>query len=375
MTYITDVAIIGGGVIGGFIAYELAKAGLKTTVVEKGQVGAEASQASAGLLVPLNEAGQLPRPLVNFNLASVRRFPETIPELQQETGLDVEYVHDGGLMVAEDDVEAQSLLSQFKIWRNEWGLPLKWLDTQALLELEPQLNPNLCGGIFAEIHGSINSARLAFALARAVSLHSGQVLQGCLALDVRHSHNRVGTLITSDGEIAAKHLVIAAGAWSQPLVDRFGIDLPISPARGQMLSIKPLERLLHRPVLATTGGGISPKADGSIFVGSTTDLAGFNKQIRPEDTATLLNIAAALMPALRDGPIDKIWTGLRPYSEDGLPVIGKLPGWDNVFVATGHHSKGIMASAGTGKTIRDLIVDGQSDLLDEALSPARFIRK
>jgi glycine oxidase len=138
-----------------------------------------------------------------------------------------------------------------------------------------------------------------------------------------------------------------------------------------MISLKPLARLLRHPILANIGG-VSAKADGTIHVGGTVDLAGFNKQIRPNDTAQLLESASILIPRLREGPIDRVWTGLRPYCADGLPVIGPVPGWDNVMVAAGHYKLGITGSAITGKIITDLIVAGHSDLPIEPLSPARF---
>ena len=369
MSQITDVIVVGGGIIGCFIAYELSKAGRQVILVEKDELGAEASSASAGLLVPLHGADS---PLFDLYLTSTRLFSKIVPVLQEETGIDVEYVAAGLLEVAAGEDEAQALRAEFQAWQETLDTPLIWLDKQAIHALEPELGPTVAGGILAEEGAAINSGRMVFALARAASAQNAQFRLGCPATGFRSSGSRVVALKTNDGEIAADQVVIAAGAWSRVLAQQLGLSIPIAPARGQMLSLKPIDRLVRLPILGNVGS-LSSKADGTIHVGGTVDLAGFNKQLRPEDTASLIESAATLIPRLREGPIDKIWTGLRPYCADGLPVIGKMPGWDNVTIAAGHFKLGITGSAITGKIIKDLVVEGQSDLLIEALSPARFM--
>jgi glycine oxidase len=264
--------------------------------------------------------------------------------------------------------------AQCQRWQRDFDMKLNWLDRAGLHELEPELSPDICGAIFAPEEGAINGGRLTLALARAAANWKGQFLEGCLATGVRCSENRFVALQTHAGEIAANHLVIAAGAWSRTFCEELGLAIPIAPARGQMLAIRTIRRLLQHPAISSKGG-ISPKADGTVFVGATVELAGFDKRLRPADSAHLLEMAAIMLPELRQGHIDRSWAGLRPYCEDGLPVIGMLPNWGNIAVAAGHFQLGITGSAITGQVIKDLIVQGRSEQAIEPFSPARFVSK
>jgi glycine oxidase len=371
MKQTTDVVVVGGGVIGCYIAYELARAGLEVIVVEKEQIGAEASSASAGLLVPMSAATRGYGRLFDLYLASLRCFPQVVPELEQETGIRVEYDRSGVLRVALDEAEEARLLAQYQGWQAELDMELVWLDKAEVHALEPELAPAVCGGILAPEEAAINSGRLTLALARAAANRQACFWQGCLTTGVQCSDGRFVALQTSAGEIAAGQLVIAAGAWSRTLCDQLGLAIPIAPARGQMLSIRAIRRRLQRPVMSSKGG-MSPKADGAIYVGGTVDLLGFNKQIRPENTTALLATVSAMMPGLLEEQIDRMWTGLRPYCQDELPVIGLLPGWENIAIAAGHYQLGITGCAITARIIKDLLVSGQSEHMLDIVSPARF---
>jgi glycine oxidase len=309
--------------------------------------------------------------LLELYRSSTRLFADIVPEVEAESKMRVEYDAVGMIEVSSGEAATQALYRDFQDWQQNLDMSLAWLDERALHSLEPELGPTVYGGVFVEEGAAINSGRMVFALARAAAGRGAQFRQGCLTAGLRRTGSRVTAVQTNEGDLAAGQVVIAAGAWSRTLVEPLGLTLPIDPARGQMISLKPLARLLRHPILANIGG-VSAKADGTIHVGGTVDLAGFNKQIRPNDTAQLLESASILIPRLREGPIDRVWTGLRPYCADGLPVIGPVPGWDNVMVAAGHYKLGITGSAITGKIITDLIVAGHSDLPIEPLSPARF---
>lgn len=371
MKQTADVVVVGGGIIGCFIAYELSKAGLGIVVVEKDQVGAEASSAAAGLLVPLHVADKTRTPLFDLYLTAARMFPHFVPELQQETGINVEYVPSGLLRVSLSEAEEATLFDQFQTWQKELDMALTWLDKSEAHKLEPELAPTVCGSIFSHEEAAINSARLVLALARAASNRNAHFLQGYLATGIRRKGPRFLAVQTTEGEIAADHLVIATGAWSQAFCDKFGVSIPVIPARGQMLSVTVIPRLLRYPVNSKKGG-VYPKADGSVYVGATVEMVGFDKRNSPANIATLLEIGSAFVPRLSEGRIDRMWAGLRPFCQDGLPVIGMLPGWENVAMATGHFKMGIVGSPITAKIIKELIVNRQWEPWLEIFSPARF---
>ncbi|MCE2395017.1 FAD-dependent oxidoreductase [Candidatus Poribacteria bacterium] len=211
MNQTADVIVVGGGVIGCFIAYELSKAGLEVVVVEKGQVGAEASSAAAGLLVPLHMAEE-ERALFELHLASTKMFPALVPELEEETGISVEYIPSGILRVALN--EEEETVSQFQKLGEAFGMAITWLDATELHSLEPALAPAVCGGILSHDEAYINNGRLVLALARGASVRNARFHEGCLATGVRRENGRFLGIQTNEGEISAGHLVIATGAWS-----------------------------------------------------------------------------------------------------------------------------------------------------------------
>jgi glycine oxidase len=372
MNQTADIVIVGGGVIGCFIAYELSKAGLEVVVVEKSQIGAEASSAAAGLLVPLHVAEDERTPLFDLYLESTRMFPAFVPELEEETGIRLEYAPTGILRISLSKAEETAVFSQFQKWQNTMGMSLTWLNKAEVHDLEPELAETVCGSILSHDEGSINNARLVLALARAAANQNARFLEGCLATGVQRTDSRFSSLKTTEGEISAEHLVVATGAWSGTFCEALDISIPITPARGQMLAVTTIQRLVQRPINSSSGG-IFPKADGSVYVGATVEQVGFDKRNTPEGIAGLLEMGSALVPRLRQGRIERSWSGLRPCCEDGLPVIGHLPGWDNVAVATGHFKMGICGSPITAKLIHALIVERQFDPAMEVFSPARFV--
>ena len=373
MNQTTDVVVVGGGVIGCFIAYELSKAGLEVTVVEKGEVGAEASSAAAGLLVPLHVADDERTPLFDLYLASTRIFPEIVPELEAETGIRLEYAQDGVLRVSLSEEEAVANFSKFQTWGKALGMEMMWLDKAQTHQLEPELAPTICGSILSPEEGVINNGRLVLALARAAANRNAHFLEGHLATGICSSGGQFSSLKTTQGEITADQLVIATGAWSQVFCKSLDISIPVSPARGQMLAVKTIRHLVQRPVNSSRGA-IVPRGDGSVHVGATVEHVGFDKRNTPKAIADLLERAITLVPGLTGGRIEKTWSGLRPYCTDGLPVIGVLPGWKNVTVATGHFTMGITGSPITAKIIKALIVDGRWKQSIEGFSPGRFAK-
>lgn len=371
MDQTADVVVVGGGVIGCFIAYELSKAGLEVVVVEKGQVGAEASSAAAGLLVPLHMAEE-ERTLFELHLASTKMFPVFVPELEEETGISVEHIQSGILRVALNEEEETARLSQFQQLGEAFGMGITRLDATELHSLEPALAPAVNGGILSHDEAYINNGRLVLALARGASIRNARVHEGYLATGVRRTNGRFLALQTNEGKISAGHLVVATGAWSRIFCNALDMTIPVAPARGQMLAVTTIQRLLQRPI-NSSNGALVPRADGSVHVGATVEHVGFDKRNTPEAIADLLDRGTAIVPALSDGRVERMWSGFRPFCEDGLPVIGGLPKWENVSVATGHFTMGITGSPITAKIIKELIVDGHWDQSMEIFSPARFV--
>ncbi len=367
-----DVVVIGGGVIGCAAAYELAGAGLNVTLLEQGTIGSGSSSAAAGLIVPLHAAEEgEPSPTFDFYLASSKCFPDLVAELEETTGLRVDFDRSGPLRVAATEDEEDLLRESFEGWEQMDELSVEWVDSSALREMEPGLSPDIRCGVFSKDEARLHPGRFTHALAQGAAQRGVDIRTGCPALGVRRRGGRFEAVQTIDGEIAAGELVIAAGAWSRVPCAWFGVHVPIGPARGQMVALRPPSRALRHSLLSYNGA-IHPNLDGTVHVGSTVELVGFDTRATAEGIASILSIVPRLLPALNSAPVERIWSGLRPWCEDGVPAIGRLPGCEGVILASGHFKLGIIGSAITARTVKTLVTDGRVDPLIAPFTPERF---
>ncbi|HEY8477701.1 MAG TPA: FAD-dependent oxidoreductase, partial [Chloroflexota bacterium] len=207
-----DVVVVGGGVVGCAVAYELARAGARAVVLERDQVASGASSAAAGMLVPLAEV-HAPGPFFDFCLAGLRRFDAVVEELRAESGVEVEYVRSGLLKVAftaEQEAELRAALT----WQQARGLAVTWLDRQDALALEPKVSEEVRGALFTTEGGHVNAERLTQALAQAAARKGAMVLQGKAVVGFVVEGSRVVGVRLPDEVWSADHVVVAAGAWT-----------------------------------------------------------------------------------------------------------------------------------------------------------------
>jgi len=368
----TDVIIVGGGVIGCAIAYHLRKSGIDVTVLDRGEIGAEASSAAAGLLAPL---GSLTGPgaFADLALASFALFPALVPELEDASGIDMEYEQAGALRVVRDAKHIANLRKRLKAWQ-PLGLELHWLTGDEARQREPLLAPGVCAAIYAPEESQIKASHVVKAFALAAAKHGAKLYSHKGITGVQHHNARATGVYTEQGEtIACNHLVIAAGAWAARCSEWLNIELPVSPQRGQILTLRQPSPALRHLVFGEAAY-FAPKSGETVIVGATREEVGFDKQLTAGGIAWLLNTATRLIPALESSAIDQMWAGLRPRTPDNQPVLGPAPGWENVTLAAGHGSVGIMLSPITGKAIAELVVKGEVPELLRPFSLERFKR-
>lgn len=367
----TEVVIVGGGVIGCAIAYHLRKAGANVIVVERAEVAAEASSAAAGLLAPLGEIFG-PGAYTDLLLASWSLYPELIPTLEETSGMRAEYYCPGSLYTATNAADTVSLREQMAVWES-FGAQVTWLAGDEVRAREPLLEPGVEAAIYALQDGSIKPAAVTKAYAGAARQLGVLFRERTEITGIQRNASRVTGVKTALGEtIGCEHLVIAAGAWSALFGDWLGFTIPVNPMRGQILSLKqPASPLKH--ILFGEDVYLVPKLDGTIYVGATVEQAGFDKSVTAEGIAWLLSSAIRLVPVLGSAHIAKIWAGLRPWSPDSRPILGKAPGWENLTLATGHSATGFELSAITGVTIAELVMTGQTPEIIRAFGVARFL--
>ena len=364
MTRSFDVAVVGGGVVGCAIAFELAREGRRVVLLERGELAGEASGVAAGMLLPLGESAA-PGPLATLGLASLALYPELVAELRDRSGIDAELVASGALHVAEDAAAAERLRARARALS---ALGAEWLEAPEVRELEPRLGPRLAGALFARGEAHVKSALLARAAAGAAASLGARIETGVCVQALRRDGARVVGVATSGGEVPAGCVVLCAGAWSPGLAP---CALPIEPVRGQILALESPRPPLGAIVTAAAGY-LVPRRDGSVVVGATSERVGFAPGVTAAGVAELLAAAQALVPALGACAFRGAWSGLRPATPDGLPAVGPLPGAPGLVLAAGHHRNGVLLAPITARIVADLVL-GKSPSPDAAaLSPARF---
>jgi glycine oxidase len=363
MTEHSDVLIIGGGVIGLTAAYYLSREQVRVTVVDKGDFGQEASWAGAGIVPPGNP-GRARAPFDVLRAHSSALFPGLSAELRERTGIDNGYLRCGGLEVA-DEVEAVT-----HEWRSE-GIPFQTLAEAELLRLEPGLARGLGTAYHLPDMAQVRNPRHLKALIAGSAGHGARLRPGRLVYSLERQGNRITAALTGEGRVSADRFVIAAGAWSDALLQPLGWQPGIRPVRGQIVLLRVETPLFHRIVLRGKRY-LVPRPDGRILVGSTEEDAGFDKRTTAAAVRDLLAFAVSVVPGLAGAPLERCWAGLRPGTLDELPYLGPVPGLDNCFVAAGHFRSGIQLSPGTGLVLKELLL-GQE--LTVPVGPFRLDRE
>jgi len=366
-----EVVIIGGGVAGCSVAYHLALAGVKSTVIEREGIGSQASGFSAGGLNPL-EGAQIPGPLGPLAIESFRMHRKLWDALKEETGMDYQGRVISLIKVAFRDSDLPELrksLDTFTAARDD-GFSAHWLDGPQMKELEPRLSPDIVGGIYARGNASLDSYQYNLALANAAEKRGVTVRSGSVK-GVKVGHSRVTGIFLGDTEIACDHLVVAAGPWSREAETWLDISIPVDPLKGEILRLEvPGLRLEHD--LSGGGGSVYPKPDGTVWCGTTEEWRGFDKETTESARQSIIQGAVRIVPDLARAKLALQTACLRPVTPDWLPIVGQAPGWDNVYLTTGAGKKGILLSPGIGKATADLITRGVTSLSIGPCDPVRF---
>jgi glycine oxidase len=343
-----DVLILGGGVIGLTAAYFLAREGIPVRVVDRGDFGEEASWAGAGILAPGNPA-QARTPAGKLHAHSVALYPSLSAELRERTGVDNGYLRCGGLEFASGHDESAP-----NEWRSE-GITFEKLSEPELRRLEPALATGLGFAYHLPDMAQVRNPRHLKALLAACRSYGVRLERCCQvhALELQGKH--VKAVSRDQGQLSAGRYLLTAGAWTDRLLQPTGVQAGIRPVRGQIALLNAGAAIFRR-VLLWGSRYLVPRADGRILIGSTEEDAGFAKDTTAGAIADLLALGCKLVPALADTPLERCWAGLRPGSPDGLPFLGAVPGFDNLFIAAGHFRSGIQLSPGTALVMKELLL-------------------
>lgn len=349
------IAVVGGGVIGLSIARELTVRGHDVRVYERGRAGAESSWAGAGVLSPL-PPWRYPAAVQCLAHAGQALYPALVTALAADTGIDPEWTRSGLLVLEAPGEDAAR-------WAQDFAQRLEWLEAGALHAKEPALAP-AAGALWLPETAQVRNPRLLRALIADLSRRGVAVHQATPVERLDRSGGRVTGVETSAGRIECDAVVLAAGAWSAELLAGMW-QPPVRPVRGQMVLYEAGPSLLRSVVLRGDGRYLVPRRDGRLLVGSTVEHAGFDRSPTAQARADLIAAAAEMLPALERLTPAAHWAGLRPATADGVPIIGRHPQLERLWLATGHYRNGFTMAPATATLLADLI-EGRTPALDPA---------
>ncbi|MFT3882519.1 MAG: glycine oxidase ThiO [Gemmatales bacterium] len=369
-----DICIVGGGVIGLTLAYLLAKEMVSVTLIDKSDLGQEASWAGAGIL-PAGNPAKARSPIGKWRAQAVSFFPHFSAELKSLTGIDNGYWQCGGLELraSASQLEEHRLLNLAKVERGE-GLMCEIVDAKKLHQLEPKLSPALPGGVYFPGIAQIRNPWHLKALIEACRIKGVNLLPHSPCDSIERLGERITGIRTPSGTIRSEKFVIAAGTWTTGLLAELGWQPAMKPIKGQIVLLHPEQQTLKH-ILLVSHQYLVPRQDGRILIGSTEEDVGFDKNTTEEASTKLRSFGARLMPSLADAPIEKQWSGLRPGSSDGRPFLGLVPNYQNLFVAAGHFRAGLQHSIMTGIVMRDVLLNQANNIDISPFKPDRTITK
>ncbi|MCW5933639.1 MAG: glycine oxidase ThiO [Fimbriimonadia bacterium] len=352
--------IIGAGVIGLGIAYELAKRGERPLVLEQQPSGGETSSASAGMINPFSLTGA-ESSIARWGLESLHLFPEWASDLRERTGMEIGWQQAGAFKIAYSEEEHRGL-KEALAWIQPLDPQADWIDIYSARSAEPLIGPEAVAALWLPNEGQAHTSRLLDAL-RAVVIKMGGEIRGgqrVTGFDTRRAR-AIRVRLQEEDAVDADRFVIAAGAWSAALLKPLGIDLPLRPTRGQSILLHDAAAPLQRN-LVTRHNYIVPKEGGAILLGATVEEAGLDRRVTAGGIASLLNSLSATFPALGNATLTHFAAGLRPSTPNDEPFIGAVPGWDNLWIATGHGRHGILLAPWTAQRLAEGILNGNSEL-------------
>lgn len=352
----TDVVIVGGGIMGLLLARELVGRSIKVTLMDQSELGSEASWAGGGIVSPLYP-WTYSAPVTALATWAQQAYPVLAEALLQETGIDPELNLCGLLML--DPPASDTILD----WAQVNNKSVQVLDYAQATELESALDAQFQQAVWWPQLGNIRNPRLLQALQAFLENHPDCQLLPHHAVEAFEELADGGICVKAAGrDWRADQVVICAGAWAGQLLQSTGFNIAVQPVRGQMLVFEPRPGLIKGMILHK-GRYLIPRKDGRILVGSTLEYTEFDKSTTEEAKAELLACAYDMVPALRDVPVEAHWAGLRPGAPEGIPYIGKIPGWNNLYMNAGHFRNGLVLAPASARLMRNLLL-GETPIVD-----------
>jgi glycine oxidase len=365
----SDIIVVGAGIVGCAVAYELARRGASVQVVDDRPAGMGATQASAGVLAPYIEAREN-GPLLDLTVRSLDLFDTFIEHVRSISGVTVSYRRSGTIDVAFHEEALRRFQSSAAALARR-GVAAEIVDAQSTRAEEPLLADCVLGGLVIPCHGFVVVGELTRALASAARRHGAQLIEhGRVRRISRDGSDLV--VVTDRGSLTGNGVVVAAGSWSGQ-IEIAGVDLrvPVRPVRGQLLHLA----WQGPPLRRTTWSErcyLVPWEDGTLLAGATVEEAGYDERTTTAGVRDLIEAACDLVPHAWTAGFITARAGLRPASADGLPIIGPSSVMPNLIYATGHYRNGVLLAPLTAQLVAETLLEGRIDPMIASIGPQRF---
>lgn len=382
----TDVVVIGGGIIGCSIAYNLAKRGRKVTLIERQGIGEGTSSACDGGVNIQTKAPGIP---MQITARSIKIYEG----LEKELDYDIHFFKGGGLVLV-DDEQLISLTEENVENQRAGNITVDFLTGDEARKIAPYLSKNVIAASYCPEDSRVSPIRTTIAYAKAAARLGAEILTNTAALRIMVEDGQVTGVETDKGIVSAENVVVACGVYSPEIARTVGVDLPIKPRKGQLIVTEQTAPIInqnlmcaryialkHDPSLATTSSDpfyrlgvnlfMEQTSDGNILIGSNREWAGFNKQTTYEILSAICEYSTHFVPFLKDLNIIRTFAGLRPYCEGG-PVLGPVDGIHGLIMACGHEGDGIAMAPVTGEMIAEYMETGVISREMQAFLYSRF---
>ncbi|MGM0714024.1 NAD(P)/FAD-dependent oxidoreductase [Brevibacillus parabrevis] len=385
-----QIAVIGGGIIGAAIAYYTAKAGLDVVVLEKGELASGTSSRCDGNILAIDKDP-------GFDSQMSLQSQMLVDQLTRELEHSFEYRALGSILVCESEAEMEAA-AQWVRRQKEAGLPFRMLDRQDIRQESPYFADDLLGGLECATDSTVNPYMLTFALFEGAKKHGAKIMRRTEVKALRRDQ-ATGTfqLELNTGAMTAQQVVNAAGVWAPFIGQMVGVDIPVVPRKGHLIVASRqlpvgMRKVMEFGYLISKFGGVrqvdaetekygvalvfEPTESQNFLIGSSRQFVGFDTRIDLNVVRCMARRALRFYPKIADFAMIRTYCGLRPWTEDHLPIISHVEEVPGFFIAAGHEGDGISLAAVTGKLMSEML-QGQSDTIipTEPLRHDRFTKK
>jgi len=383
----TDVVVIGGGIIGTSIAYYLSKSGKKVTLLEKKGVASGTSGSCDGFMFL-----QTKKPGLSLEVAL--KSAEMYRSLSEELDYDVHFIQSGGMILIETE-QQHEIMEEIVKKQRALGLDVEIIDGDETRRREPAVSKKILGAVYSPMDGHVNPMSVTLGYTQAAKALGAEIRQESPVTDIVLKNGKIDTVITERFEIKTDWVVNACGVWAADIGRMINIEIPIIPRRGQILVTEPLLPMFnhvllcaryiaikHNPDLVKgsddpglalgVGFGVEQTDNGNLLISNSRDFAGYDNSTTPEVLKEIAGYATRFVPLLKDLDIIRTYAGLRPFTSDGLPIIGPVDGVEGFVMAAGHEGDGIALAPITGVMVSEYISEGVSTIPLDAFNLRRF---